>query len=54
MESKIVESLKWCPIWDWTFTFIPHWAKMFDSRVIPEMPYLEYYEVKTAEKREEG
>ena len=49
MESKIVESLKWCPFWDWTFTFIPHWSKMFDSRVIPEMPFLSYSEVKAPE-----
>lgn len=52
MESKIVESLKWCPFWDWTFTFIPHWAKMFDSRVIPEMPYLSYTEVSEPEMDE--
>lgn len=42
MESKITESLKWCPFWDWTFTFIPAWAGKFDSRVIPEKPYLSY------------
>lgn len=49
MESKITESLKWCPFWDWTFTFIPHWSKLFDSRIIPDMPYLEYQEVEAPE-----
>ena len=40
---------KWCPVWDWTFTFIPHWANMFDSRAIPDMPYLVYSEVEPPE-----
>ena len=49
MESKITESLKWCPFWDWTFTFIPHWSKLFDSRIIPDMPYLQFQEVEAPE-----
>ena len=43
-ESRIAQDLKICPPWEWTLTFIPKWAKYFDSHVIPDMPKLEYVE----------
>lgn len=43
-ESRISEDLVMLPFWDWTLTFIPRYAKYFDSHVIPEKPYLEYRE----------
>ena len=43
-ESRIAENLMICPFWDWTFTFIPRWAKFFDSHAVPDMPYLDYRE----------
>lgn len=45
MESKIVESLKWAPIWNWTLTYIPKWGKYFETLEAPERPYFEYDEV---------
>ncbi len=41
-ESRISEDLKICPFWEWTLTYIPRWAKFFDSHAIPERPVLEY------------
>lgn len=41
-ESRICENLKWAPFWQWTFTFIPHWAKRFNSFAIPDKPKLTY------------
>lgn len=43
-ESRISENLVICPFWDWTLTFIPKWAKFFDSHAIPDMPTLVYRE----------
>lgn len=43
-ESRISENLVMCPFWNWTFTYIPKYAKFFDSHAIPEKPYLEYSE----------
>lgn len=43
-ESRISEDLVMLPFWDWTLTFIPRYAKYFDSHVIPGKPYLEYQE----------
>lgn len=43
-ESRISENLVICPFWDWTLTFIPKYAKYFNSHVIPIKPYLEYVE----------
>lgn len=41
-ESRIVENLKFMFITSWRFTFIPKYAKNFDSFIAPEKPYLEY------------
>ena len=41
-ESRISEDLKICPFWEWTFTYIPRWAKFFDSHAIPDKPHLRY------------
>lgn len=43
-ESRISEDLKICPFWEWTLTYIPRWAKFFDSHAIPEKPVLEFRE----------
>ncbi len=43
-ESRISENLVICPFWDWTLTYIPKYAKYFDSHAIPDKPYLEYTE----------
>lgn len=43
-ESRISENLVMCPFWDWTLTYIPKYAKYFDSHSIPDKPYLEYTE----------
>ena len=52
-ESRISEDLKMCPPWEWTLTYIPRWAKFFDSHAIPEKPVLIYTE-DGAELPEEG
>lgn len=41
-ESRISEDLVMCPIWEWTWTYIPKWAKYFDSHSIPDRPQLQY------------
>ncbi|MPM26570.1 hypothetical protein SDC9_73074 [bioreactor metagenome] len=41
-ESRISEDLVILPPWDWTLTYIPRWAKFFDSHAIPEKPSLQY------------
>ena len=43
-ESRISENLVMLPFWDWTLTYIPKYAKYFDSHTIPPKPYLEYRE----------
>lgn len=43
-ESRISEDLVMLPFGDWTLTYIPKYAKYFDSHVIPPKPYLEYRE----------
>lgn len=45
-ESRISEDLCFCPFWEWSLTFIPRYAKFFDSHVIPSKPVLEYTEDK--------
>lgn len=37
-ESRIADDLKFAPIWNWSFTFIPRYAKYFDSYNIPDKP----------------
>ena len=43
-ESRISEDLVMCPFWEWTFTYIPRWARYFDSHSVPEKKYLVYRE----------
>lgn len=43
-ESRISEDLKICPPWEWTLTYIPKWAKYFDSHSVPEKEFLTYSE----------
>lgn len=43
-ESRISEDLVMLPFWDWTLTYIPKYAKFFDSHSVPSKPYLEYTE----------
>ena len=43
-ESRIAENLSYAPFYTWTFTFLPKWAKYFDSFVIPEKEKLPYVE----------
>ena len=43
-ESRISEDLVMLPFWNWTYTFIPKWAKYFDSHSIPDKPQLKYTE----------
>lgn len=43
-ESRISENLVMCPFWNWTLTYIPKYAKYFDSHAIPEKPFLQYTE----------
>lgn len=43
-ESRISEDLVICPFWQWTFTYIPKWAKYFDSHSVPQKEYLEFRE----------
>ena len=44
-ESRISENLKFAPFWNWTLTFIPKYAKYFDSFNIPDVPQLQYKEL---------
>ena len=37
-ESRIAEDLKMLPFWNWRYTFIPRYAKYFDSFAAPELP----------------
>lgn len=41
-ESRISENLKFAPIWNWKFIFIPHWKKYYNSFDVPYKPYLDY------------
>lgn len=43
-ESRIAEDLVICPFWNWTLTYIPKWARYFDSHAIPPKPFIEYHE----------
>ena len=43
-ESRISEDLVMLPFWEWTYTYIPRWAKYFDSHSIPDKPHLTYTE----------
>lgn len=44
MESKITETLKFAPVWDWQFTLIPKYSRYFDTAIVPDRPLLKYTE----------
>lgn len=44
-ESRIAENLRFKPIWDWKFTFIPKYTKYFNSFKVPELPELPFREI---------
>lgn len=41
-ESRISEDLKMQPFWNWSFTFIPRYAKYFDSHAAAPLPDFAY------------
>lgn len=41
-ESRIVDNLRFRWIFSWRFTFLPKYAKCFDSFSLPERPLLDY------------
>ena len=43
--SHIVDALRFTPFWQWTITYIPKYAKYFDSHIIPAKPQLTYQTV---------
>lgn len=43
-ESKLTEALKWGPFWSWKLTYIPKYARYFNSYVTPDLPHLVYKE----------
>lgn len=45
-ESRIADNLKFKWIFAWKFTFLPKYAKYFDSFVAPPRPYIPYDERK--------
>ena len=44
-ESRIAENLKFRPFWNWKFTYIPKWAKYFNSYDVPQLPTLPFREI---------
>lgn len=50
-ESRISEDLRFCPPWDWTITYIPRWAKYFDSHAIPIRSAIKYHADPPLEKK---
>lgn len=41
-ESRIAENLRFAPFWNWKLTYIPKYAKYFDSFDVPKRPLLRY------------
>lgn len=41
-ESRLTEALKWGPVWSWHLTFIPKYARYFDSFTTPPTPHLHF------------
>lgn len=44
-ESRIAEDLKFCPFWQWHFTWIPKYAKLFSSFSAPQLSELPWQPV---------
>ena len=49
-ESRISENLKFTSIFSWGLTWIPKYAKWFNSFDVPEMPYISYENPKPIEE----
>ncbi|MEG1758577.1 MAG: zonular occludens toxin domain-containing protein [Oscillospiraceae bacterium] len=49
-ESRISENLKFALPFNWTFTWIPKYAKYFNSYEVPDMPNLSYRAVECGNK----
>lgn len=41
-ESRIAERLKFAPIWNWSFTWIPRYSKYYDSYNLPLHEHIPY------------
>lgn len=41
-ESRIAENLKFAPLWNWSFTWIPRYKKYFDSFSFPALEKIPY------------
>lgn len=52
-ESRISENLKFSAPFNWTFTYIPKYAKYFDSYNIPNKPQLPYRELASRDAQEQ-
>ena len=46
-ESRISENLKFTPFFTWVYTYIPRYAKCYDSFVVPQKPKLTYITLKS-------
>ena len=44
-DSRIAEDLKFSPIYTWTFTLIPRYARYFESFEAPDRPKLSFSEI---------
>lgn len=44
-ESRIAENLKFKPFWNWKLTYLPKWAKYFNSFEAPPKPELPFTEI---------
>lgn len=44
-ESRIAENLKFKPFWNWKLTYLPKWAKYFNSFEAPSKPELPFTEI---------
>ena len=52
-ESRIAENLKFKPFWNWKFTYIPKWSKLFNSFQVPDLPKLPYNEIAASDANRE-
>lgn len=40
-ESRIADTLRFAPIWDWRFYYMPAYFDYFDSKAMPDRPIIE-------------
>lgn len=50
-ESRIADNLKFQPLWTWKITFIPKYAKYFQSFLLPEHEFLKFTEYEQKNKQ---